>query len=131
MSYQTESVVEKPLTGSAKLRLGVGVVGVIFLFHIFNLVSVLALSALLLVELGLVVVLARFGLAGVMARAMGEHVAALPVFVRSLWIRKATEFRISLKSEDAPTLFALMQNLCERVDVRVPQTIALEMTSNE
>ena len=127
---QTASVVEKPLTGPDKLRLGLGAAGIIFLFYLFTLVSVLALSVLLVVELGLVVVLARFGLAGVMARAMGEHIAALPVFVRSLWIRKATEFRISLKPADAPELFELMESLCERVHVRVPQTVALEMTSN-
>jgi heat shock protein HtpX len=98
------------------------------LFYLFTVVSVLGLSVLLLVELCLVVALARFGLAGMMVRAMSEHVGALPVFLRSLRVRKTTEFNISLKPEEAPGLFALLQKLCERVDVRLPQGVALEMT---
>src|SRR5262249_39603822 len=38
--------------------------------------------------------------------------------------------RITLKREDAPELFRILGNLCERVHVSMPQSVALEMTTN-
>ena len=104
--------------------------GIIVLFYLFTSASIIALAALLAIEFAGLIVLARFGLASVMAKAMGEHLAPLPVFIRSLWVGETADFRITLKREDAPGLFSILQNLCERVHVRLPQTVALEMSCN-
>jgi Zn-dependent protease with chaperone function len=126
---QTDVSIERPLAGAAKVGLALGAAGMIVLFYLFMVLSVAGLSLLLLVELGLVIALARFGAAGLMVRAMTEHLAALPVFLRSLRIKKTAEFRISLKPDEAPRLFALLENLCQRVEVRLPRDVALEMSS--
>src|SRR5437773_11687365 len=98
---------EKPLSGLSKLALTWSAGGMILLFYLFAFACVVALVALLLCELLAVLVLARFGLAAPMARAMGRHLAPLPVFLRSFWVRQRTEFRLVLQPADAPRLFAL------------------------
>lgn len=130
IEHAYEQRMEKPLAGAAKIFLALGATGVILLFYVFTFLSVAALCVLLVIELGLLLVLARFGAATIMARAMNEHMAPLPIFLKSLWLRKGSEYRITLKREDAPGLFQILQNLCERVEVRMPQSVALEMTAN-
>jgi Zn-dependent protease with chaperone function/tetratricopeptide (TPR) repeat protein len=129
-SATDEHRIEKPLTGTAKVFLACGAAGMILFFYFFVILSVGALSVLLIFELILLVVFARFGAAAIMARVMNEHLAPLPIFVRSLWLRKGSEYRITLKREDAPDFFQILENLCDRADVRMPQTVALEMTAS-
>jgi len=57
----------------------------IFLCYAFSISSILFLLALVACEFGLVLGLARVGLAGVMARILGDHLAVLMVFFRSFW----------------------------------------------
>ena len=125
-----EHQIEKPLKGAAKVFLACGAVAMILFFYLFVLLSVAALCVLLTLELGVALILARFGAAAIMGKVMGKHLALLPIFLGSLWLKKGTEYRITLKPEDAPGLFQILQNLSARVDVRMPQTVALEMTAN-
>jgi Zn-dependent protease with chaperone function/tetratricopeptide (TPR) repeat protein len=125
-----EHKIEKPLRGVAKLFLASAAAAMIVLFYLFVLLSIVAHCVLLTLELGAALILARFGAAAIMGQVMGEHLALLPIFLGSLWLKKGNEYRITLKREDAPGLFQLLQNLCARVDVRMPQTVALEMTAN-
>src|SRR5438105_14692358 len=81
----------------------------IFLCYAFSISSILFLLALAACEFGLVLGLARVGLAGVMARILGDHLAVLSVFCGSFWLRKGLEFRIPLPA-DAPGLFAMLKN---------------------
>src|SRR5690242_2242719 len=125
-----EHQIEKPLTGAAKVFLACGAVTMILLFYLFVILSVAALCVLLTLELGVALILARFGAAALMGKVMGEHLALVPIFLGSLWLKKGNEYRITLKPEEAPGLFQILQNLSARVDVRMPQTVALEMTAN-
>jgi Zn-dependent protease with chaperone function/tetratricopeptide (TPR) repeat protein len=102
----------------------------ILLFYVFAALSVVFLLGLLACELVFVVAAARFGLGGPMARVMTRHMATLPVFFRSFWIKKGSEFRVALKPDEAPKLFKLLQGLCERAKVALPREILLEMSVN-
>jgi Zn-dependent protease with chaperone function len=125
---RVEPSAEKPLSGAPKLLLSCAAAGTILLFYLFTALSLLALLGLFLLEFGILLVLLRFGLSRVMARTMTVHLAPMPVFFRSLWVRTGPEFRIALRQEDAPGLFAILERLCERAQVRVPQSVALEMS---
>src|SRR5690349_24948760 len=106
-----EHRVEKPLAGPAKVFLASAAAGMILLFYLFTILSVATLCVLLTIELGLLLVMARFGAGSIMARAMNEHFAALPIFLRSLWLRKGSEYRIPLKREDTPGLVKILKML--------------------
>ncbi len=121
---------EKPLSGVSRLALGGAAGGVILLFYLFALGSTLLLLILMGGELVLLLGLARLGLAGFFAEAMNQHLAPLPIFLRSFWIRKNPEFHISLQPEDAPGLFSILGRLCQRVGVALPRAVSLEMNAN-
>src|SRR6185503_15792683 len=104
--------VEKPLASSSKVALFSEAGVAILLCYVFSIVSMLVLFALTVCEFVLVLVLARVGLAGVMARILGDHLAVLSVFCRSFWLRKGLELRIPLHPADAPGLFAMLEKLC-------------------
>jgi hypothetical protein len=70
--------VERPLSGTSKLALAGAAGGMILLFYLFVVASLVLLLILLAIELVLVIALARIGLAGYMAKLMGEHLAPLP-----------------------------------------------------
>src|SRR5437016_9676097 len=101
-----------------------------FLWYVFSICCILLLLALTACELGLVLGLARVGLAGVMARVLGDHLALLTVFFRSFWLRKGLEFRIPLHAADAPGLFSVLRKLCQRAEVTLPDEVSLEMNLN-
>jgi Zn-dependent protease with chaperone function/tetratricopeptide (TPR) repeat protein len=122
--------VEKPLGTSSKLALFCEAGAAIFLCYVFSIASILFLFALTACEFVLVFTLARVGLAGVMARILGDHLAVLSVFCRSFWLRKGLEFRIPLHPADAPGLFAMLEKLCQRAEVPLPDEVSLEMNVN-
>ena len=121
---------EKPLSKGGVIILSCAAGATILLFYLWAALGVVLLSILLACELVLVLAAARFGLAGPMGRMMGRHMAPLPVFFRSFWIRKGSEFRVALKPEAAPRLFSLLTRLCERAKVEPPREVMLEMTVN-
>jgi Zn-dependent protease with chaperone function/Tfp pilus assembly protein PilF len=127
---QTAFSGEKPLSKGSIFALGCAAAGTMLLFYVFSAVSVLLLVVLLAFETVFLLVALRFGLAGPMARVMNRHLAALPILFRSFWIRKGSEFRVALHPDDAPRLFRLLGDLCERANVAVPREVLLEMTVN-
>src|ERR1051325_12177437 len=101
----------------------------IFLFYIIALSSLLLLLTLLAFELVLAIALARFGMATIVGRCMGRHAEILPIFLRSFWLRKAIHTRVPLIGQDAPKLFAMLQNICEKAKVPFPNEVFLEMNA--
>lgn len=95
-------------------------------FYLFALVSVLLLVAFLVVELGLLLVLLRFGLAGMMANVMQAHIDVLRVFFRSFWLESGSDFNLPLQPDDAPGLFAIVERLCGRLALLPPKEISLK-----
>ncbi len=127
---EKESANEQPLNPPAKAALMCGAGATILLFYLFALVSILFLVLLTAVEFALTIAAARVGLAGVMAQVLRRHLSLLGLFLRSFRVRKQVEFRISLRPEDAPGLFALVQKLSDRLAMAAPNVVSLEMSVN-
>jgi Zn-dependent protease with chaperone function len=130
MNSEHAPVPERPLSATAKGVLIASTVTTILLFYVLALTSVLLLLALLGFELLLTLGLARFGLARFMIPVMNRHFAIVGIFCRILYSRKEAEYRISLKPEDAPGLFAILEKLSRRMDLAMPRVVSLEMTAN-
>jgi Zn-dependent protease with chaperone function/tetratricopeptide (TPR) repeat protein len=122
--------VEKPLNGGAKALLIACAGLLVFLFYLWALVSILFLLVLVALEIALIVVLARFGLAAVALIPLRSHIPLIGIFFRSLPLREPAEFRIPLKREDAPGLFVMLETLCRRLQLAPPDTVFLEMHLN-
>ena len=121
---------EKPLTKGAVFTLSCAAAGTILLFYLFATISVFFLVLLLACEFLGALAAVRFGLAGPIARLMTRHLAPLPIFYRSLWLKKGSEFRVPIQPEDAPKLFTLLHDLSQRARVAVPKEVLLEMSVN-
>jgi Zn-dependent protease with chaperone function len=129
-SSQTALPVEKPLSKGSAVVLVCAAIGTILLFYLFAVGSVLLVLVVLGIELLFVIAAARVGLGGPMAKLMTRHMAPLPVFFRSFWVTKRSEFRVALQSDNAPRLFELLTQLCERARAPQPQEVLLEMSVN-
>jgi Zn-dependent protease with chaperone function/tetratricopeptide (TPR) repeat protein len=126
---QTGDIKARPLSGLSKWVLALGAGGVIGLFYLFVLVSVLGLLFITAVEFCLMLGAARFG-AFFLARPLGRDIAALLVCLRSLRLRKDLEAHMVLQPEEAPGLFAILQRLCPRAGVALPHEVLLMMNVN-
>ena len=122
--------VEKPLNGGAKVLLVACAGLLVFLFYLSALASILFLLLLVALEIALVVVFARFGLAAIALIPLQSHIPLIAIFFHSLPLRKPVEFRIPLKREDAPGLFVMLETLCRRLQLAPPETVFLEMHLN-
>lgn len=129
MTERTHSSVERPLSGGAKTVLVLSALGAIALFYLFSIVSILFLLVLLAVELGLVLVGARFGFAHIMVDVMKRHAPLMGIFVRPFWLGKGTEYRIVIQPDEAPRLFALLERLTTRLQIAPPNEVWIEMSS--
>src|SRR5262245_23447263 len=127
----SEVSVERPLTPWARTGLIVATSAVIVVFYAFALVAAFTLLLVLAGELLLVLALLRFGLAGWMIRVMDAHVRVVGILLRSLWLPAGTaQFHIPLREPDAPELFRRLRSLSERIQVRPPDDVQLEMSVN-
>lgn len=105
--------------------------GVVIIFaYIFSLLSVLFLLALIGIETIAVIALARFGAARLLTPALGRHTGLLLRFLNSFWLRKGVEYRITVEPAEAPALFSLIEALCRKAQVKPPQQVALELSTN-
>lgn len=121
---------DQPTSAKAKLGMFFAAVVTIVLYYLFTVASILAIAILLVLELGLVIVLLRFGLAGRMINVMNGHVAPLQVLIRSLWLRSGFECRVKVDREEAPRLYDVVEDLCAKAGVAIPEAIFLEMHTN-
>jgi Zn-dependent protease with chaperone function len=122
---------ERPLNPLAKAGLVASTAGVIIAFYLLAFVAAILLLALLALELALVLAAARIGLAGWMARVMEAHVRVVGMLFRSLWLRSGgAEYRIALNDTDAPQLFQILNNLCQRFAIKPPEKVQLAMGTN-
>jgi len=129
-SIDNGHVVERPLSGASLWGLLGGAAAMVLLFHLYSALAVFSLLLLVGGEFVLVMVAMRFGLAVPVVRAMSRHLVLLSLFLRSLWLRKPTEYQVCLQPEEAPRLFALVRRLCERAEVAPPRAVWLGMDVN-
>jgi Zn-dependent protease with chaperone function len=121
---------EKPLNGLAKYSLILSATLVIALFYLFAVLSLAVLLLLLACELIAAAALARFGLVRVLAPTIRRHVALIVLVARSFWTRqRRTDFQVPLEPPDAPALFAYLETLSQRLHVRAPRQVRVEMTA--
>jgi Zn-dependent protease with chaperone function/tetratricopeptide (TPR) repeat protein len=118
------------LNPAANAILSAAAAGSVFLCYVFAVTSTLALLIIISLEFIPLIVLLRFGLAGLVARVMGEHLAVLTLFFRSFWLRKGVECRVPVNRSEAPALFSKLDMLCRRVGVALPHQVFLEMHTN-
>ena len=129
MRNETVSPFEKPLSGSAKLLLVAGAAGTIVLFYIFITLTILCLLLWVGMELIAIVALARFGMAGMIAKYVERDIKLIGQLARSLWIRSGAEFRLKLKPEEAPGIVAILRKLCAKLQIPLPDDLFLAMNA--
>ena len=78
-----EGLGEKPLSGTARIMLVLGVGAVMLSFYVFSIFAILLLSALIVAELVVLLALARFAAAQLMVPFLGKHVGLLTLFVKN------------------------------------------------
>lgn len=130
MKTESGALQERPLSGSSRLALFCGAGATILLSYFVSSIFLVFLLGLIGCEFVLMLALARFGMARLMANTLGAHIPLLTVFFRSFWLRKGVEFRIPLQSAEAPNLFKMLNGLCENAQVGMPQEVMIEMGVN-
>lgn len=121
---------EKPLAPSARFVLTCSAIATLLLCFVFVILAIPILLAMVAVELALVIGALRFGLAGILIPVMQRHLGLLRLFLGVFGFHKETKFRIPLQPEDAPELFAVVQKLCQQLQLTMPGEVALEMGPN-
>lgn len=127
---ETDSPIERPLSRSAKATLMCAAGATILLYYLLALLCVLILSVIVLFELAILLVLLRFGLAGMMAGPVEAHTRLIVLFFTSSWLKKGKEFHVPLLPADAPGLFVILKKLCARLQVAEPRAVSLTMDVN-
>ena len=119
--------VEKPLSARARFMLVLGVGAVMLSFYVFLIFAVISLSGLIAGELAVFLVMARFGVARLMAPLLGKHLEVSVLVSKSFRLQKGAGFRIPLRHEDAPALHEIIGQLCHRLTLAFPQEMVLQM----
>lgn len=128
-SENTPAPLEKPLSGAAKLALIASAAGTIALFYLFICVTIVALVIWLGLVFLTVLALARFGLSGLIIRYAERDTKLLLLLIKSLWLSQGAKFRLALKPEEAPGIMAILQRLCARLEIPLPNSVYLEMNA--
>ena len=121
---------DRPLSRAATVMLQIGAAATILLFYLFVLLSVCFLLIVLAIEFIVLLALLRFGMSRLFMPVMNKHGELLWIFLRSLWLGKGSEYRITLRPDDAPGLFTLLGTVCAKAKVPLPHKVYLEMGVN-
>jgi Zn-dependent protease with chaperone function len=121
------ATLERPVSGLALLVLTTSAVAGVLLGYLYCFVALVTMGALVLIELALILALARIGLAGFMLEMIQAHTRLLALVARSLGLRQPTEYQMPLQREDAPRLFALIEQMSQRLGVPTPEHTVLEL----
>jgi Zn-dependent protease with chaperone function/tetratricopeptide (TPR) repeat protein len=118
----------RPLSGAARLALTISTAATILLFYLFITLSILGLLLWLGMLLLVALAGARFGLAGFIARFAERDIQVFTLLGRSLWLTAGAAYRLPLRPEDAPRLFAMLEKLAARFAMPPPDELCLEMS---
>lgn len=124
-----ETAAHKPLTGASRILLIAGAALGVGLFYVFAALAALILLLVIGLEAVVALILARFGFMRVMTPIIRKHSRLAVVFVRSLWVRRGTEFQLTIAEADAPMLFAALRDIAAFLDTAMPERIVLEMNA--
>jgi Zn-dependent protease with chaperone function len=119
---------ERPLPDSVRLRLILSATAVIGGFYLFSFAALLAMGLILAAEIALLLGMARFGAAGLIGRALGPQLRLGSLLLTSLNLKPGVEYNVEIRRDEAPRLFALLEDVARRVGVSPPDSVRLEMT---
>ncbi len=117
----------RPLKPTAKLLLILSASATILLGYSFSLVAMLLLLVVILCELAVGLLLARFGLLGFVAPLIQRHFDIFKLFAASFWLHEGENCRVPIEREEAPRLFALLDSLAGRLGITAPREVVVEM----
>lgn len=127
---KVERISEKPLAASTRLMLLISTTAIIGLFYLTVTLALAALGVLFLLDIALVVVLGRVGLAWFVLRPLPTISRLFMLLVRSLWLGSWVEYNIKVPRIAAPRLYEITEKLAQRIGVGAPDEIVVEMNDN-
>lgn len=98
-------------------------------FYALSALAWLLIGVLLLLDLVAFIGLARFGMTGLITPGISALSSLLVVIARSFHLSRGEDYFLSLRRDDAPEMYAMMESLARRAGVSIPSEIVLEMTS--
>lgn len=120
---------ERPLNKTARLSLVVTAALTILLFYAYVTLAALFLLTWIGLELLVALALARFGVASLIAPDIGRNRQLLKLLLFSLWVRSQKGFRVTLREEQAPGVFAIGKSLADRLQIPPPDFFHIEMNA--
>lgn len=115
--------------GPAKLVLIFSAGGTIALFYLFICCTITGMLVWIGTTLLITVVLARIGLANLTIKYVQRDMQLLGLLTRCLWLSRGTDFRLKLQPEQAPGIMRILQRLCGRLQIPLPDAVFLEMNA--
>jgi len=120
---------EQPLNPAARAALVVSAAATILLFYVAAIASLVLLGLAIAILCVVVVGAARFGLADHVVRALKPPAEIFGVLARNLWLPTSPVYHLALERDDAPALYAMVEELAQRMEVAPPREILLEMNA--
>lgn len=99
------------------------------LFYVVTTIISAALFAISTVLLVVTIGAARVGLSGTVGAILQREWLLLKIVLRSLWLPTPVNYRLKIEPAEAPRLFALIRRLAEKMDVRPPDEVFIEMNN--
>ncbi|HEX4121953.1 MAG TPA: M48 family metalloprotease [Verrucomicrobiae bacterium] len=130
MKPQSETSLERPLSGGAKLFLTLRASFVVLAFYAFAFSAILFLTLWIGLEMAAGFVAGTFTRAVGVRRALRNHFGLLRAFLGSFRLDKSIEARVKLDPADAPELFTMIESACLRTQVPFPREVFVEMHLN-
>ncbi len=118
---------EKPLSAPARLGLAAMLALLNLLLYLFCLLMLLAVGALIVLDIAVLIALLRVGMSRLMIQPLERLFRLARVTLSSLRLEQGTRFHLSLTEADAPRLFALVRDCARRVGCPEPTALVMEM----
>jgi len=121
---------EKPLSAPARLGLAAMLALLNLLLYLFCLLMLLAVGALIVLDIAVLIALLRVGMSRLMIQPLERLFRLARVTLSSLRLEQGTRFHLSLTEADAPRLFALVRDCARRVGCPEPTALVMEMAQS-
>jgi Zn-dependent protease with chaperone function/tetratricopeptide (TPR) repeat protein len=119
---------ERPLNPAERTALVIAGATTTLLFYVVTTAVAILLLAVSIILLIVVVGAARFGLAGFVKPMLDREWALFRIITRSLWLPEGASYRLRLTEREAPRLFQMARKLADRMEVRPPDEVFVEMS---
>lgn len=107
-----------------------GASALMVLYYAFCIAAFLFISLLMLIELAGLIVLIRFGGAGIMLRPLEALGRIAVIVIRSLFLGRGREYAVAVSRENAPGLWRMTEEMAEAFGIDPPARIKVTMGDN-